>query len=59
MPKFNDSGKAYHVKKAQKRKKKRDKALNKMLTHYLTPSFVMRLPKHPRQKGMNDVGSEE
>jgi len=33
MKKGGDSGKAYHVKKAQKRQKKRDKELNKMLEH--------------------------
>ena len=31
MKKGRDSGKAYHVKKEQKRKKKRDKELNEML----------------------------
>ena len=29
MPKYNDSGKAYHVKKAQSKKKKRKKELRK------------------------------
>ena len=31
MKKGGDSGKAYHVKKEQKRKKKRDKALDDMI----------------------------
>jgi len=33
--KTGNSGKAYHVKKEQKRKKKRDKELNKMLERAL------------------------
>ena len=38
--KKGDSGKAYHVKKAQKRKKKTDKEIRKMVARMLRPLSI-------------------